>query len=157
VADLYETFTPRKPPNPISSVQHSEDHGRNIERSRNCERSSLRDAAFLRLVRSTWIGFAVRSDLPVQVDGRVLGNCPPMDHAKRLASALNALVKSPQFSNAKARAAARQEPAVNWPATKAHNADFNPDVDGLESFLMNDGSACVWSPGQFRYVAQARR
>jgi hypothetical protein len=87
----------------------------------------------------------------------VFGNCDPMDHAKRLASALNALVKSPQFSNSKARAAARQEPTVNWPATKAHNADFNPDVDGLESFLMNDGSACVWAPGQFRYIVQARR
>lgn len=80
-----------------------------------------------------------------------------MDDAKRLAAALNALVKMPQFSNAKARAAARQEPAVNWPATKAHNADFNPDVDGFESFLMKDGSACEWAPGQFRYVAQARR
>ena len=76
--------------------------------------------------------------------------------AQRLASALNALVKSPQFSNAKARAAARQEAAVNWPATKACNADFNPDVDGFESFVMNDGSACVWAPGQFRYVAQGR-
>ena len=79
-----------------------------------------------------------------------------MDDAKRLAAALNALVKSPQFSNTKARAAARQEAAVDWPATKAHNADFNPDVDGFESFLMNDGSACVWTPGQFRYIARAR-
>lgn len=79
-----------------------------------------------------------------------------MDDAKRLAMALNALVKMPQFSNGKARAAARQEPAVNWPATKAHNADFNPDVDGFESFLMNDGSTCEWAPGQFRYVARTR-
>lgn len=87
----------------------------------------------------------------------MLGTVSQMDDAKRLALALNALVKSPQFSNAKARAAARQEPAVNWPATKEHNGDFNPDVDGFESFLMNDGTACVWVPGQFRYVAEARR
>lgn len=79
-----------------------------------------------------------------------------MDHAKRLASALNALVKTPQFSNSKARATARQEPSVDWPATKAHNADFNPEVDGFESFVMSDGSTCAWTPGQFRYVAQAR-
>lgn len=79
-----------------------------------------------------------------------------MDEAKRLASTLNALVKSPQFSNSKARAAARQEPAVDWPATKKQNADFNPDVDGFESFVMNDGSMCAWAPGRFRYVAQAR-
>jgi hypothetical protein len=80
-----------------------------------------------------------------------------MDDAKRLAAALNLLVKSPQFSNSKARAAARQEPTVNWPATKMLNADFNPDVDGFESFVMNDGSTCTWMPGQFRYAAQARR
>ena len=78
-----------------------------------------------------------------------------MDDAKRLAAALNALVKSPQFSNSKARGAARQDPGVDWPATKAHNADFNPDVDGFESFLMKDGSECVWVPGQFRYVPSA--
>ncbi len=80
-----------------------------------------------------------------------------MDDAKRLAAALNALTKSPQFSNSKARAAARGEPAVNWPATKGLNADFNPEVDGFESFVMNDGSMCAWAPGQFRYVGQARR
>ena len=80
-----------------------------------------------------------------------------MDDAKRLASELNALAKLPQFSNSKVRARARQETAVNWPATKLHNADFNPDVDGFESFVMNDGSMCVWMPGQFRYVAQPRR
>jgi hypothetical protein len=80
-----------------------------------------------------------------------------MDDAKRLAAALNVLAKSPQFSNSKARAAARQEPGVNWPATKALNADFNPDVDGFESFVMNDGSTCAWAPGQFRYNAQPRR
>jgi hypothetical protein len=79
-----------------------------------------------------------------------------MSDAQRLVSALNALVKLPQFSNAKARAAARQDPAVDWPSTKEHNADFNPDVDGFESFLMNDGSECAWSSGQFRYVAGSR-
>jgi hypothetical protein len=77
-----------------------------------------------------------------------------MDDAKRLASALNALVNLRQFSNSKARAAARQDPAVNWPATKLHNADFNPEVDGFESFVMNDGSRCVWMSGRFRYAAQ---
>ncbi|HEY1653566.1 MAG TPA: hypothetical protein VGF86_00465 [Candidatus Tumulicola sp.] len=77
-----------------------------------------------------------------------------MDDAKRLAAALNALVKTPQFSNSKARAAARQEPRVNWPATKRENADFNPDVDGFESFVMADGSTCAWAAGQFRYVAR---
>lgn len=80
-----------------------------------------------------------------------------MDDAKRLASALNALTKSSQFSNGKARDAARQDPEVNWPATKLHNGDFNPEVDGCESFVMNDGSICAWIPGQFRYAAQARR
>lgn len=80
-----------------------------------------------------------------------------MDDAKRLAAALNVAVKSPQFSNSKARAIARQEPAVNAAATKAINADFNPDVDGFESFVMNDGSRCAWSPGQFKYVAQANK
>lgn len=77
-----------------------------------------------------------------------------MEDAKRLAAALNQIVKNPQFSNSKARAAARAEPAVNWPATKALNADFNADVDGFESFVMNDGTTCAWAPGQFRYVAR---
>jgi hypothetical protein len=76
-----------------------------------------------------------------------------MDDAKRLASALNALVNLRQFSNSKARATARQEPAVDWPATKLHNAEFNPEVDGFESFVMSDGSRCVWMPGRFRYAA----
>jgi hypothetical protein len=77
-----------------------------------------------------------------------------MDDAKKLAAALNPLTKSPQFSNAKARAAARQEPAVNWAATKSLNAEFNAEVDGCESFVMNDGSTCEWAPGQFRYLAK---
>jgi hypothetical protein len=80
-----------------------------------------------------------------------------MDDAKRLAAALNTAVKSPQFANSKARAIARQEAAVNQPATKSLNADFNPDVDGFESFVMNDGSTCAWAPGQFKYVAQAKK
>lgn len=79
-----------------------------------------------------------------------------MDDARRLAAALNILVKNPQFSNSKARAAARQEPAVNWPATKRINEDFNAEVDGFESFAMNDGSLCEWTPGQFRYTARKR-
>ncbi|MBV9718252.1 MAG: hypothetical protein JOZ77_02970 [Candidatus Eremiobacteraeota bacterium] len=79
-----------------------------------------------------------------------------MPAAKELALALNALAKSPQFSNSKARAAARQDPSVDWPATKVHNADFNPEVDGFESFVMNDGSLCAWAPGQFRYVAKPK-
>jgi hypothetical protein len=49
---------------------------------------------------------------------------------------------------------ARQEPAVNWPATKRLNEDFNSEVDGFESFVMNDGSACAWKAGQFRYAAE---
>jgi hypothetical protein len=77
-----------------------------------------------------------------------------MQDAKNLANALNVLVKLPQFSNMKARAAARQDPKVNWPATKELNADFNPEVDGFESFAMNDGTVCAWIPGQFRYAAR---
>src|SRR5579863_2186422 len=82
-----------------------------------------------------------------------IGTTPPAD-ARRLANALNTALKAPQFSNSKARAVARQEAAVNWPATKVLNADFNADVDGFESFVMNDGSTCAWAPGQFRYVAE---
>ena len=77
-----------------------------------------------------------------------------MNDAQRLSAALNAHVKAPQFSNLKARATARQEAAVNWPATKSLNEDFNPEVDGYESFAMNDGTICVWHPGQFRYIAR---
>jgi hypothetical protein len=81
--------------------------------------------------------------------------------AQRLAATLNVLVKDRQFSNSKARGGARpnpppprQDPAVNWPATKRLNEDFNPEVDGFESFVMNDGSVCAWKSGQFRYQAQ---
>ncbi|MBV8368722.1 MAG: hypothetical protein JO036_07270 [Candidatus Eremiobacteraeota bacterium] len=75
--------------------------------------------------------------------------------AQALVRALNAIAKSPQFSYTKARAAARQDPNVDWPATKALNADFNPDVDGCESFVMRDRSVCEWAPGRYLYVARA--
>ena len=78
-----------------------------------------------------------------------------MTQAQTLAQALNALAKSPQFSYTKARAAARQDANVDWPATKALNADFNPEVDGCESFVMRDRSVCEWAPGKYLYVARA--
>ena len=77
-----------------------------------------------------------------------------MSQAQTLVKALNALAKGPQFSYTKARAAARQEPAVDWAATKALNGDFNPEVDGCESFVMRDGSVCEWLPGSFGYAAR---
>lgn len=76
-----------------------------------------------------------------------------MSDAQRLVKALNDAAKSPQFDYVKARAVARQESSVDWPATKAHNADFNAEVDGCETFLMRDGSRAEWKPGQFRYAA----
>ena len=79
-----------------------------------------------------------------------------MEDAKKLAAALNVLVKERQFSNLKARGAARQDPAVDWPATKELNEDFNPEVDGFESYVMNDGSVCAWQPGQFRYAPRSK-
>jgi hypothetical protein len=78
-----------------------------------------------------------------------------MTHAQTLAKALNALAKGPQFSNSKARAAARQDANVDWPRTKAQNAGFNPEVDGCESFVMTDGSVCEWAPGRYTYIARA--
>lgn len=78
-----------------------------------------------------------------------------MNDAQKLANALNPLTKSSQFSYVKARAAARQEAAVDWPATKLLNEDFNADVDGCESFVMRDGSVCEWVPGQYRYRAKS--
>lgn len=75
-----------------------------------------------------------------------------MTQAQTLARNLNALTKSPQFSYVKARAAARQDGNVDWPATKARNEDFNPDVDGCESFVMRDRSVCEWMPGRQLYV-----
>ncbi len=79
-----------------------------------------------------------------------------MTHAQTLARTLNAIAKSPQFNYSKARAAARQDPNVDWPRTKARNADFNPDVDGCECFVMSDGSVCEWMPAGFTYAARAR-
>jgi hypothetical protein len=77
-----------------------------------------------------------------------------MTQAQTLVRALNTLSKSAQFSNSKARAAARQDANVDWVRTKARNADFNAEVDGCESFVMRDGSVCAWIPGRFTYVAQ---
>jgi len=74
--------------------------------------------------------------------------------AQALVKALNALAKSPQFSYTKARAAARGDANVDWPRTKARNAEFNADVDGCESFVMKDGSVCAWLPGSFGYTAK---
>lgn len=77
-----------------------------------------------------------------------------MKQAQSLAKALNALTNSPQFSYVKARAAARQDGNVDWPATKTRNADFNPEVDGCETFVMRDGSVCEWIPSSYRYTAR---
>ena len=77
-----------------------------------------------------------------------------MTHAQALVRALNALAKSPQFGYAKARAAARGDGNVDWPATKARNAGFNPEVDGCESFVMRDGSVCEWLSGSYAYAAR---
>ncbi len=77
-----------------------------------------------------------------------------MTHAQTLARALNVLAKGPQFSYTKARAAARQDPNVDWPRTKAHNDGFNPEVDGCESFVLRDGSICEWNSATFTYIAR---
>ncbi|MDP9017567.1 MAG: hypothetical protein M3N19_04540 [Candidatus Eremiobacteraeota bacterium] len=76
-----------------------------------------------------------------------------MTDAQTLAAALNLLAKSPQFSYTQARATARKNPQVDQAATKARNGDFNPEVDGCETFVMADGSICEWMPGQQRYAA----
>ncbi|GAC1537425.1 MAG: hypothetical protein NVS2B17_10070 [Candidatus Velthaea sp.] len=77
-----------------------------------------------------------------------------MPLAAGLARALNALTKSPQFNYSKARAAARSDGNVDWPKTKAHNDDFNPEVDGCESFVMSDGSLCEWVAARQMYAAR---
>jgi hypothetical protein len=77
-----------------------------------------------------------------------------MSQAQTLARALNELAKSPQFSYVKARAAARKDANVDPARTKAANADFNPDVDGCETFVMRDGSTCEWLSASNRYVAR---
>jgi hypothetical protein len=77
-----------------------------------------------------------------------------LTQAQTLARALNALTKSPQFSYQKARAAARKDPNVDWPRTKADNEGFNAEVDGCESFVMLDGSKCIWMAASFSYAAR---
>lgn len=75
--------------------------------------------------------------------------------AQTLTKTLNALAKAPQFSHSKAKAAARKDGNVDWERTKARNDGFNPEVDGCETFVMNDGSVCLWQPAQFTYAARA--
>jgi len=77
-----------------------------------------------------------------------------MTQAQTLVKTLNAMAKAPQFNYSKARAAARKDGNVDWPKTKAHNDDFNPDVDGCESFVMLDGSVAEWLSGSFTYAAR---
>ncbi len=77
-----------------------------------------------------------------------------MTQAQTLARALNVLAKSPQFSNSKARAAARTDGNVDWRRTKIANDDFNADVDGCESFVMHDGSTCEWIAAKYAYAAR---
>jgi len=77
-----------------------------------------------------------------------------MTQAQTLVKALNALAKGPQFTYSKARAAARKDGNVDWAKTKARNEDFNPEVDGCESFVMMDGSLADWSSASFSYSAR---
>jgi hypothetical protein len=77
-----------------------------------------------------------------------------MTQAQTLVKTLNALAKGPQFTYSKARAAARKDGNVDWAKTKARNDDFNPEVDGCESFVMLDGSVAEWLSGSFSYVAR---
>ncbi len=78
-----------------------------------------------------------------------------MTQAQELTKTLNAQAKSPQFNYSKARAAARKSADVDWNATKSRNDGFNPEVDGCESFVMNDGSVCEWSSARNAYTAKA--
>ena len=77
-----------------------------------------------------------------------------MMQAQTLARALAPLTKMPQFSYQKARAAARADANVDWAKTKRLNADFNAEVDGCESFVMLDGSVCLWNAARFTYAAR---
>ena len=77
-----------------------------------------------------------------------------MAAAAALVRTLNIAAKSSQFNYSKARAAARQDPNVDWAKTKALNADFNAEVDGCETFVMNDGSMAEWSTGKQQYTAR---
>jgi hypothetical protein len=79
-----------------------------------------------------------------------------MTQAQTLAKALNPLAKNPQFNYSKARAAARTDGNVDWAATKARNDDFNAEVDGCETFVMNDGSVCEWSTPSSSYIPKAK-
>ena len=77
-----------------------------------------------------------------------------MTQAQNLVRTLNANAKGPQFTYTKARATARQDGNVDWARTKAYNEDFNPEVDGCESFVMNDGSLCAWMSAGQNYAAR---
>ena len=77
-----------------------------------------------------------------------------MAQAPVLAKALNTLTKSAQLNYSKARAAARTDGNVDWAKTKAYNDDFNPEVDGCESFVMNDGSVCAWIAARQSFAAR---
>ncbi|GAC1303000.1 MAG: hypothetical protein NVS2B3_02690 [Vulcanimicrobiaceae bacterium] len=77
-----------------------------------------------------------------------------MTQAQTLARSLNAIARTAQFSNTKARAAARTDGNVDWPKTKARNDGFNPDVDGCEAFVMTDGSVCAWHSARASYAAE---
>ncbi len=76
-----------------------------------------------------------------------------MTDAQTLVKALNALAKNPQFSNSKALATARKDLRVDWVRTKERNEDFNPNVDGCQSFVMLDGSVATWMPARSAYAA----
>ena len=77
-----------------------------------------------------------------------------MSQAQTLTKALNALASGTQFTYQKARSAARADGNVDWTRTKAANDDFNPEVDGCESFVMKDGSTAAWMPASQRYAAR---
>jgi len=79
-----------------------------------------------------------------------------MTQAQTLAKALNALARGPQFNYSKARATARQDGNVDWAATKTRNDDFNAEVDGCETFVMNDSSVCEWSTPSSSYIPKAK-
>jgi hypothetical protein len=79
-----------------------------------------------------------------------------MTMAQTLAKALNPQAKNPQFNYSKARAAARKDGNVDWDATKKRNDDFNPEVDGCETFVMTDGSVCEWSTPSSSFLPKAK-
>jgi hypothetical protein len=74
--------------------------------------------------------------------------------AQTLVAALNAIAKKPQFDHSKARATARKDANVDWARTKAENEDFNAEVDGCPTFVMNDGSTAHWNNGRATYAAK---